>query len=203
MIHFDFGAGRCPHAALIVQKDPPAIDTVTGKARKGDPGQYWVIDEFLDDGSLESMIHRIKQKYPSITDAECFFDPKGNEVPHIKEAKSYSGVLKLAGFFPRCKFLKRRETFELLDILIHPADGRPRLKVNATCKNLIAQIQAAEHKTFKGRILLDEPADIKPDDLLDCLRLIVGWTFEAYAKQQRCQEAVVVLMCKLLIPSAD
>jgi len=30
--------------------------------------------------------------------------------------------------------------------------------------------------------LLDEPADEKGDDLLDCLRHIVGWTWGTYAK---------------------
>jgi hypothetical protein len=170
---FDFGAGRCPHAALLIQSSPPET--------KGGPRTYYVIDEWTEDGTLERMVQRMKAKYPRLLDAECFFDPKGGETPHIREAKSYATVLRLEGFHPRSKQLKRRQTFELIHMLVAPAAGPPKLFVNSRCKGLIAQIERAEHEVKKGRVD-PEPADLKPDDLLDCLRMCIGWTCGTYAK---------------------
>lgn len=164
---FDFGGSRCPHACLVMQK--------------GADGVYYALDEFQRMGRIEGMIEEVKRAYPSITDARCFFDPAGNKKDNIKDAKSYKKALQQAGFFPRSRQLKRRQTFELIFNLIEPAAGPTRFKVNKRCKHLISQIQAAECELENGKPTR-EPRDLPPDDLLDCLRYIVGWTQGTYAK---------------------
>ena len=167
LIAFDFGAGRCPHGAVIMQKDKN--------------GNYFVVDEFEMSCSLEVFCDVIKEKYPNITDADCFYDPAGNRKEGMLEAKSYAQVLRAKGFYPRCKQLKRRQTFELVNKLISPAVKPAKLHINKRCKKLIRQIQAAEHAVLRGRAT-PEPADGKGDDLLDCTRYIIGWTSGTYAK---------------------
>ena len=172
-VDFDFGGSRCPHAAVIVMRDVP-------KGREDIP-TYYVVDEFLGMGLLENLIGQIKAKYPKILDAQCFCDPAGNRREQNVGAQSTVQTLRKAGFFPRFRQLKRRQTFELLYKLISPATGATKLLIAKRCKNLIAQIQAAEHSVVKGKPTT-EPADITPDDLLDCLRTCVGNTLGTFAK---------------------
>lgn len=56
---FDFGAGRCPHASLLVQAMPPET--------KGGPRTYYVLDEWTEEGSLERLVQRMAGVHPSIT----------------------------------------------------------------------------------------------------------------------------------------
>jgi len=160
----DPGGSRCPHAALLVQKDKAT-------------GIYTVIDEFLGMGLIEGFIDRIKAAYPRLVqDADVFYDPAGARPQNTTGSTSYAQALRKAGFFPRCKQLKRRQTFELIYALIEPATGPAKLRVNKRCKNLIAQIQAAEHEVKRGKPTPEPSNEIQPDDLLDCLRYVVGWT---------------------------
>lgn len=177
VIAFDFGAGRSPHAAVLAFKENAGKGSV-----RTDPGQYWVLDEFHCEGNLDTMIFQIKQKYPLALEADCKFDPKGKERPHMQQARSYMDLLKKAGWHPICTGLKRDITFKQIDMLISPASGPPRLHIHPQCKRLIRQLQAAEHKVVNGHIS-DDPADIRPDDQLDCLRYVVGNTWGTYAKK--------------------
>ena len=80
------------------------------------------------------------------------------DTANIRGAVSYAKCLKNAGFFPRAKQLKRRQTFELIFQLIQPATGPPKLRVNKRCRGLIKQLQGAEHQVKKGQIIA-EPED--------------------------------------------
>lgn len=170
-ISFDFGGSRAPHGALVVQKSPDGV--------------YYVVDEFSGTGLLERMIDSIKAKFPKCTDFICYYDPAGNRKDHTIGAKSHRDILKKCGFFPTCKQLKRRATFEQIFALILGADKKVRLKVNKRCRQLIEQITSAEHQTQRGRISPEpvDPKDYGGDEHLDCLRYIVGRTMGTYAKK--------------------
>jgi len=170
---WDFGGAKNPHACLIVQKqeNPKAADF----------GCYYVVDEFLGMGNLESLIQRVKGKYPNATDFDCFADPKGKSKDQVRASRSPLMVLREHGFFPRTKSLKRDASARLVFNLIDPADGKARLKVNKRCVNLLKQIFAAECVVFRGKPT-DELQDTRVDDVLDCLRYCIGWTCGTYAK---------------------
>lgn len=169
-IAFDFGGSRAPHGAVIVQKSPDGV--------------YHVVDEFESVGLLERMIDSIKAKYPKCTDFICYYDPAGNRKDNTIGAKSHRDILKKCGFFPTCKQLKRRATFEQIFALILGADKKVRLIVNKRCRKLIDQITSAEHQTKHGRLSPEpvDPKDYGGDEHLDCLRYIVGRTMGTYAK---------------------
>lgn len=175
-ISFDLGGGSSPHACVICQyKSPPE------GAPKNTPGTYSVLDGLEQKGQFENFLVRVKAAYPNILQAQCFVDPNASKVAQHQGARSDLTLLRSAGFRPRLKQLKREPTFILLNQLIDPAAGEPKIHINKRCKTLIQQVQAAEHSTFKGRII-SEPFDPKTDHQLDCLRYIVGWTWGTYAK---------------------
>lgn len=162
---FDFGGGRCEHAALLIQRDKAGV--------------YTVVDEWLCAASIEVMAANIRGKYPQMEWKYCFADPNGAKKQKAQGAESYVDVLRRLGFPVKTRANmpgSRREGFEKINAVIVPAEGKAtRLKINKRCVNLIKQVQAAEHKTHKGQ-LSNEPADITPDDLLDCLRYTMQWT---------------------------
>lgn len=171
---FDFGGKRCPHASLLIQRVPPKT--------KDEATVYSVIDEFQGWGLLENMIAEIKMKYPEASAvAQVFADPAGNRKEMTAGAISYIGALRKAGFFPTNRPVKRKASFEQLKAKIEPASGPPTLFVNKRCKNLIAQIQAAEYES-KGGKPTGEPADSGKDDLLDCLRYTIAASWGTFAK---------------------
>jgi hypothetical protein len=172
-IAVDPGGDRCAHGAVIIQRTKPKD--------RNDITTYYVVDEFVQQCQFEIFLDRIKAKYPRILDAQCFYDPAGNRKEAMMNSISFAGLLRKAGFYPRCRQFKRRQGFELISNLIAPASGPPKLIIAKRCTNLIKQIQAAEHETVKGKPI-PEPADITPDEAIDCLRYIISWTCGTYAK---------------------
>lgn len=163
---YDFGGARCPHACLILQK-------------KG--GVLTVLDEYTGMGRLEDLAGRVRAKYPDCAEYECFVDPSGTRRERTANSTSCVQALRAMGFRVRLtKAFNRSETFELVFNLIDPADNKPKLLVNKRCKQLLHQIQAAEHMMVKGTIQREPRNDILPDDLLDCLRMAVAWTNAKY-----------------------
>lgn len=162
----DFGGGRCPHAAVLAQKN------MTTRV-------YTIVDEWTQMGLLEGMIVRIKARYPDITAiCQCYCDNTMDKgLFTTKDSKTPARLLRQMGFHPRSRPFKRAPTFALLDALIDPAGGEPKFLVNKRCKHVIAQIEAAEHKVDqKGKPTSDPSDKIKPDDHLDCVRYMLGWT---------------------------
>jgi hypothetical protein len=171
---FDFGGKRCPHAALLVQRDRIQ--------NKNDPSTYYVIAEFEGMGLLEYLIDKIKMEYPEACRvARCYCDPSGARKEQTRGAISYKAALRAAGFYPTSRPSKRKPGFEMLKALIEPASGPPRLLINKRCKHLIQQIQAAEYKSSGGKPN-GEPDDNGKDDLLDCLRYAVSMSWGTFAK---------------------
>ncbi len=159
-ISFDFGGVRCPHAAIITQRDVH--------------GTFSVVAEYEGDGNFEKLIERIKGNHPNIEKiARCFIDPAGNIRQQIAGSKSYKDVLTVAGFNVRSSTdCKRKDSFDLLESTIAPADGKIKLFVNKNCKGIIRQIRQAQ-RTKEGK-----PVDGAGDDLLDCLRYTIWWTLK-------------------------
>ncbi len=165
-IAFDFGGIRCAHAAVIAQRDLAGV--------------FYVIDEFESKGNFENLLYSIKSKYPGIErHSRCFYDPAGNKKDMMLGSKSYKDLIVAAGWAPRFAACKRQETFDLLQTLISPADGKEKFKINKSCRNLIKQIRSATRKSD------GKPEDGAGDDLLDCLRYICYWVMKATPRADR------------------
>jgi len=175
-ISFDFGGGKCPNFALVMQKDKKT-------------GIYYVIDEFSIMGNLDLLIQRIKFKYPNSTEFDCFCDPKGNAGDGVKGNITNVESLRKHGYHPRWQKFGRDSSAQEVARLISPADGIPRLKVNKRCQILQDEIFSAECKLDQRHKPTAFLADKGKDDALDNLRYIVSWTIKPnYSPKQRgCQ----------------
>lgn len=171
-ITFDFGQGRLPCAATIVQIDKE--------------GNYYVPEEFRGSMGerLGTFLGNIKAKYPQSVGWGCFYDPNGNKRDAVNGDSERDELLRHGFVRAYCTTkVLRQPSFNQVATLIKAADGTRKLFIDKGCVNLIRQIQAARHKVENNTVLKD-PFDPKDDHELDTLRYCVSITMSMLAAKR-------------------